>query len=739
MKKTVLFMGAALLPWVLRAQSETDSIARDAIGSADLEPVIILSIRASQVTPFTATTLKKEDIARQNQGQDVPYLLQQEASIVVSSDAGTGIGYTNMSIRGTDNTRINFTLNGVPVNNPESQGTFLVNIPDMASSTQSIQIQRGVGASTNGGGAFGGSVSVNNMVNEEQAGGSLNASAGSFNTFKTTLQAHTGRLQNNWAFDVRLSQIRSDGYIERSQSNLRSLQFLSSWNINSRSRLTLNYMLGHEKTGQSWNGVTEEEMQANRRYNPLGSMPDGKFYKNQTDNYQQQFFQAFYDYRFSRHLKAQAGLFLTRGAGYYEEYRMDEKYSSYWLPPHTTPAGDTFTRTDIIRQLWLDNYFYGGVYNLMYEKEKLEVTFGGMVSRYDGQHFGEILWAGRGGIDPNHRWYNLDADKTEINHYLKASYYITPRWNVYGDIQYRHVDYNMYGFRKNPELRPGAVYNFINPKVGTQYILGNRGQLFQKLYLSYAKANKEPNRDDFETNGVEVPRHEQLHDLELGYNIKGRKFSFDANVYYMLYKDQLVLNGRINDVGAYARVNVGNSYRAGIELSGRYKVHPSFHISANATFSQNKIRSVNEYIDNWDTGEQEILVHNNTDIAFSPNAIAALNVEFLPLQLTQIDPQYRQLSILFQHKFVGKQYLDNTSNDARSLDAYQVSHLRFSYSLPFRKYTLQAGIAINNLFSSLYASGGYTYAYSEAGTLKQVNNYFPQAPRFVLFNIGIQF
>lgn len=739
MKKSILFIGSALLPFVLQAQTETREETTEKLSSDDLEPVIIRSIRASQVTPFTAVTLQKEELAKQNQGQDVPYLLQQETSVLVSSDAGTGIGYTNMSIRGTDNTRINFTLNGIPVNNSESQGTFVVNIPDMASSTQSIQIQRGVGSSTNGGGAFGGSVSVNNMTNEESAGGSVHASAGSFNTFKTTLQAHTGRLKNNWAFDVRLSQIQSDGYVYRSQSNLRSLQFLSSWNINQKSKLTFNYMLGHEKTGQSWNGITNEEMQADRRYNPLGQMPDGHFYKNQTDNYQQQFFQLFYDYRFNAHLKGQAGLFLTKGAGYYEEYRMNEKYSSYWLPDHTTPAGDTFKRTDIIRRLWLDNHFYGGVYNLMYEKNKLEVTFGGMVSRYDGKHYGQILWAAQGGIAPDHRWYNLDADKTEINHYLKAAYQISPRWNIYGDLQYRYVDYNMDGFRKNPELRPGAVYNFINPKVGTQYIVSNRPYNFQKLYLSYAQANKEPNRDDFETNAIELPRHEQLHDIELGYILRGKKFSVEANAYYMLYKDQLVLNGRINDVGAYARVNVDNSYRAGVELSGRYKVHPAFNISANATLSQNKIERVSEYVDNWDTGEQEILIHKNTDIAFSPNAIAAINAEFLPLQLTQIAPQYRQFSILFQHKFVGKQYLDNTSNDLRSLDAYHVSHLRFSYSLPFRNYTLQAGVAINNLFSTLYASGGYTYAYSEGGRPGQVNNYFPQAPRFALFHIGIQF
>jgi iron complex outermembrane receptor protein len=738
MKKQLLFIGATLLPMSLLAQSADSSTSWDATMPEELEPVIIRSIRASQAMPFSTSTLQKKDINAMNQGQDIPYILQQEASLVVSSDAGTGIGYTNMSIRGSDATRINFTINGIPVNNSESQGTFLVNIPDMASSTQSIQIQRGVGSSTNGGSAFGGNVSVNNMTNETTAGGSINATIGSFNTQKLTLQTHTGRLKNNWAFDVRLSQIQSNGYIDRSNANMRSLQFLSSWNINRKSKLTINYMLGHEKTGQAWNGLSDAEMQENRRQNTLGLMPNGTYYKNQTDNYQQQFYQLFYDYKFTPFLKAQAGLFLTRGAGYYEEYRTNDKYSTYWLPDYTTAAGDTFSQTDVIRQLWLDNYFYGGVYNLMYEKDKLTLTFGGMVAQFDGKHYGEIMWASQG-IEANHRWYDLDANKTEINHYLKGVYQLTEQWSIYGDLQYRFVDYNMYGFRKNTDLKPAATYNFINPKVGTQYILHNTANNVQKLYLSYAKANREPNRDDFEANVVETPQHEQLHDVELGYHFKNKKITLAANIYYMLYKNQLVLNGKINDVGAYTRVNVDNSYRSGIELIASYNIHKAINISANATFSQNKIKTFNEYIDNWDTWEQEIVSHKNTDIALSPNTIAAMNIEFLPLKLTKISTTYNQLSIMLQHKYVGKQYLDNTSNNARSLDAYHVTNLRLNYSLPIKKYTIHAGFSINNLFSTLYVSNGYTYAYSEGAMLKQSNYYFPQASRFVMFNVGIQF
>lgn len=737
MKKHLCYLGLCLFPASLLAQQSNNNDA-DSMEVGELESVIIRSIRASKATPFTATNISKEEIQQNNNGQDMTYLLQQETSVVVSSDAGTGIGYTNLSIRGTDNTRINFTMNGIPVNNSESQGTFLVNIPDMASSTQSIQIQRGVGSSTNGGGAFGGNLSVNNMVNEEKAGARINAGIGSFNTQKLTLQAYTGRMKNDWAFDVRLSQIKSDGYIDRATSNLRALQFLSSWDINKRSRLTFNYMLGHEKTGQAWNGLSATELQADRTQNTLGLMPDGRFYDNQTDNYQQQFFQLFYDYKFSPFLKSQVALFLTKGAGYYEEYRIGDAYSDYGLNDFVTTKGDTFQQTDVVRQLWLDNNFYGGVYSLIYEKDKLALTFGGMVSQYDGLHYGDIKWASQG-IPVDYRWYDLDAYKTEVNNFLKAVYQLSGKWSIYGDLQYRFVNFRMNGFRKNPILKPEASYNFINPKVGTQYIVKNEGSRFEKIYLSYAKASKEPNRNDFEANTVEIPKHEQMHDFELGYTATGKKYSWSANLYYMLYKDQLVLNGKINDVGAYTRVNVDNSYRAGVELAGNYEFHPVFSINANATFSQNKIKAFNEYIDNWDTWEQELVQHNNTDIAFSPNVVAALNLVFSPLRTANINPKHKDLQIVLQNKYVGRQYLDNTSTLARSLDAYNVSNLRINYSLPLKHYTVNAGLTVNNILGSEYITNGYTYAYSEAGALNQMNFYFPQAKTFFLFNLGITF
>lgn len=739
MKQSTLFFPTLLLlcsTQMLNAQIATTAI--DSNKLEDLEPVIFQALRAQQINPYAVKTLSKKDIQKENTGQDIPYLVQFQPSIVTSSDAGNGIGYTNMSIRGTDNSRINFTLNGVPINNPESQGTFLVNIPDMASSTQSIQIQRGVGSSTNGGGAFGGSVSINNMVNEDSAQARIEGAVGSFNTYKLTVQGSTGRMKNGWAMDARLSQITSDGYIDRASSNLRSLQLLSSWEMSNTTKWTINYMLGHEKTGQAWNGLSTEELQKDRRQNTLGKMPNGAFYNNQSDNYQQQFLQTYLDHKWNANLKSQIGLFYIRGKGYYEEYRANEPYADYNLPNYST-ANDTISETDLIRRLWLDNHYYGAVYNFIYQKNNWDVTFGGMVAQYNGLHYGNIIWAQQG-IAPQHQWYHLDANKTEVNHYIKGQYNLNSKWIFTGELQHRYVDYSMEGFRKNPNIVVQSTYNFVNPKVGINYNFQQEANNNQSLFASYAIANKEPNRDDFEAGIHEIPKHESLGDLEIGYQGLWKKWRFYANYYYMHYNNQLVLNGKINDVGAYTRVNVGNSYRTGIELELQYEILNNLKFAGNATLAQNKIKSFIEYKDNWDTWGQETYEHKNTDIAFSPNMIAALSVTWEPLKNLNIHPKHKELELQYQWKYVGQQYLDNTQNDERKIDAYQYSNINIRYTFPTRNgIKLYAGLSIQNLTNTLYSSNGYTYSYLEQGRVINSNYYFPQAGTYFMARLGIKF
>jgi len=732
MQKTMLVAAISCAPLLLQAQ-EADTTEK-----VDLLPTEIISLRGGPTSPFSKSTLTQKDIAKENIGQDLPYILQNLPSIVVSSDAGTGIGYTNMSVRGSDVTRINFTINGIPVNNPESQGAFLVNIPDLATSAASIEIQRGVGSSTNGAGAFGATVSISNMQQSLNAGGSIDASIGSFNTHKLSLKANTGLLKNGFQFDVRLSQIQSDGYIQRSHSNLRALQFNASWNISAKSRLRFNYMLGDEKTGQTWNGISYQQFQKDPTYNELGLMPNGQYYDNQTDNYTQQYYQLFYDYNLNPFLKLQVAGFLTRGIGYYQEYRQAEKFSSYNLPKFVA-GNDTLATTNLVRDLYLDNYYYGATYNLRYEKDQLALTFGGMVSQYDGKHYGIVRWADYG-MPLNHQWYNLDAFKTDINNYLKADYAINDQWSVYADVQWRVVNYKMNGFRKNPEIHHDVNYQFLNPKLGFNYQIKQTAQHKENLFFSYAMANREPNRNDFEAGINNVPKHEQLNDFELGYHLQYKKITFNANAYYMAYKNQLVLNGQINDVGAYTRINVAKSYRAGIELSAKYTPIHYLIVEANATFSRNKIQEFDEYLDNWDTWGQEIVKHKNTDIAFSPNTISATQITFAPLQINAKANKYNQLYLILQNKYVGAQYLDNTSSNDRKIDAYNVMNFKVLYNIKVKKHNqVSLGFTINNLTNKSYISNGYGYAYLEGGQLQSANGYFPQARRFFMFNIGVTF
>lgn len=719
----------ALLPAVSIAQ------VRDTAGVAALLPVEVRAIRVGSDAPFAKTDLSSAQIRQQNTGQDLPYLLQYTPSVVVTSDAGAGVGYSGIRVRGTDGTRINVTLNGIAVNDAESQGTFFVDLPDLASSTSSIQLQRGVGTSTNGAAAFGATLSVSNLEVMEQAGAEASATYGSFNTQKYTLRAGTGFSKSGFAMDVRLSKISSDGYIDRSASDLKALQILAAWRVSNKTSFRFMTLQGFEKTGQAWNGVPQDSLATNRRYNELGIRSNGTYYENQADIYRQNYYQLFVDHQFSQNLSAHVGLFLTRGIGYYEEYRAGDDFSAYHAAPFTTPAGDTFSNTDLIRRRGLDNYHYGTVFSLLYDQRATKLTFGGGWSQYQGRHTGDVIWA-QYGLPDNYRWYDLNSQKNDFNLYAKAQHELTRNLIVFGDIQWRTIGYYMNGFKDNPDLHPAVTYHFFNPKAGLTYYLQNTSAARQKVYASFAVANHEPNREDFEAGAGNLPKPERLYDVEAGYELTRKSWSAGANLYFMDYKDQLVLTGQINDVGAYTRTNVAKSYRAGIELQAAVKPLSWLQLMGNATFSQNKIKDFSEYVDNYDDGTQQVTRYGTSTIAFSPATIASATAQFQPFAGT---PYGKGLLISLIGKFVGRQYLDNTENRNRSIADYTLADLRINYNVnvrPFRE--LGFILSVNNLFNRMYESNGYTYSYIADNARTSVNYYFPQAGTNLLFGVNVK-
>lgn len=726
------------------AHAQKDSTAT----TKELAPVEIRAIRAGTNAPLAKTEIAGEALQKQNIGQDIPYLLQYTPSAVATSDAGAGIGYTTLRVRGTDNTRINVTLNGIPVNDAESQGTFFVNFGDLSSSTSSIQLQRGVGTSTNGAGAFGATMSISNLQQMPTAGVEINNSYGSFNTWKNTLKAGTGLLSNGLSFDMRLSRIVSDGYRERSAAELKALQIIGSWQINTKSNLLFMYMSGKEKTGQAWNGVLQAQLDGDsaslmRHYqHNQGAMyftaqdsinlfhtnprTNNYFtYQNQTDNYRQDYYQLFFNHQFSNTVTAHAAAFLTRGLGYYEEYKPQQKLTGYGLPNYVSPSGsDTIRKTDMIRQLWLDNYFYGGTFSFLYQQKNTQITVGGAYTRYEGSHYGYVNWA-QVGVPDDYRWYLVHAQKNDLNLYVKAQQNVGEKLLLFGDVQYRNISYQTDGFRKNPTLHPTAHYNFFNPKIGINYLIKNTFTEKQRVYASFAVANREPNRDDFEASPTNLPKPERLYDIEVGYEINKLNWSAGVNAYYMDYKNQLILTGKINDVGAYNRTNVAKSYRAGIELQGAAKPANWISLNANATLAQNKIDNFTEYIDNWDSGLQDDTLHGTTDIAFSPNIIAGSGVTITPFPNKKYG---KPLAVELLEKYVGKQYLDNTSDENRVIKSYALTDVRIYYSLPLRPFKeIGFTVGMNNIFGQLYESNGYSYTYKYGGQQYTDNYYFPQA------------
>ncbi len=724
--------------FTLSADIDLDfSLQRDVIMSDEF---IVVSTRVSGKSPTTYSELSKSEIEKNNTGQDLPYLIALTPSVVATSDAGTGIGYTGMRIRGTDITGINVTMNGVPLNDPESHSVYFVDLPDLASSVSSIQIQRGVGTSTNGSAAFGASLNIQTTRLNPDPYAEFSSDAGSYSTFKNTLSFGSGLLDGKWAFDGRLSAISSDGYVERGWSNLKSF-YVSGGYFGSKTIVKAIVSSGKEKTYQAWYGTPKDSLKTNRRYNPSGIMYDKNgnisgYYDNQTDNYTQTHYQLHLVQNLGNNFNLTSSAFYTKGKGYYESYKNQKKFSSYGFD-NVTIGGDTITRTNLIQQKWLDNDFYGINAALNYEGSKLEATLGGGWNTYSGDHYGYVVWsqyASNSFID--NPWYENRGDKTDFNIFGKANYYINDIISIYADLQYRGIFYDMKGLDDDlHDLTQSHSFSFFNPKAGLYFTLNTQNS----IYVSAAIANREPSRSDYrDADPGQIVKPERLTDYELGYKFKSKFVALETNLYLMDYKDQLVLTGQINNVGTAIKVNVPRSYRAGIEVAAGFRILKNLKWDINATLSRNKIKDFTEYVDNWsywdDPANQPFQYMNDlgeTDISFSPDIISGSNIEWVA---------FNSFTVNLISQYVGRQYIDNTSSMERSLDPYFVNNLRFSYSLKTRFIKqIDFSLSLNNFFNEKYESNAWVYRYVYDGTEGEMNGYFPQAEFNVMGGVSLKF
>jgi iron complex outermembrane receptor protein len=705
-----------------------------------VEEVMVTATRAGEKTPVAYTNMDREEIASRNFGQDVPFLLSMTPSLVTSSDAGHGIGYTSMRIRGTDANRINVTINGIPLNDAESHSVFWVDLPDLATSVDNIQIQRGVGTSTNGAAAFGASVNLMTRKVSREPYATYEGTVGSFGTFRNALSAGTGLVRDHFAVDIRLSDLHSNGYIDRSWTNLVSY-YASAGYYDSKTMAKFITFSGKEELYQAWSGVPSCLLETDRTYNGLGAYTDSSgalvYYDNQIDHYGQDHYQLHLSREFSSRLYASAALHYTKGAGYYEQYKEDESLSYYRLDD-VILGGDTIAKSDLIRRKWLDNDFYGVVGSVHYQDDRTGAILGGGWNRYKGDHFGTVIWARYPGISEiRHRWYENTGEKSDWNIFLKATFQPRDLFSFFGDLQLRGIDYEIDGIDDElREITQQHDFLFFNPKAGLNFQISGR----QRAYLFVARAHREPNRDNFvdADPAGPVPVSETLMDYEAGYSYRGDRVSAVANLYFMDYTDQLVLTGEINDVGAAVMTNVNDSYRAGIELAGTVRIASWLSWDANATFSSNKIRDYVGYVDNWDYwGDpehepyqvEEVL--GTTDLSFSPGIIFNSRVDAEPL---------KQLHINLLSRYVGRQYIDNTSSEQRKLDPYFVNDLRLSYAIyPQFIKELSLQLQLLNLFNAQYETNAWVYRYYSEGQHGVYDGYYPQAGFHFMAGILVRF
>ncbi len=703
--------------------TEKDSLN---ITDVHLEEVVVSAFRASDDTPVTYSEITREELRPFNIGQDIPTLLKYTPGIITHSDSGNGIGYSSLHIRGSDETRINVTINGIPLNDSESLNSYWVDLPDLSSSINNIQIQRGVGTSTNGAGAFGGSINILTDIHSNKPMGKHSTSFGSYGTLKNTFNFSTGLLNDKIEFSGRLSKIESDGYVDRASSNLKSYFFQAIYETDNTVLKFIN-MAGHEITYQSWFGIDATTLANDRTYNPAGLYTDEdgniQFYDNQEDNYKQDHYQFHWNQRLNNTWISNFSLHYTYGRGYYEEYVEDQYMEDYGLAHHNE---DKEELTDLIRRKWLDNDFYGTVFNFINNTNKYELIFGVSWNNYYGKHFGEVIWARHTGeSEIRHNYYDYYGDKTELNLYSKLDFHLNEKFSLFADIQLRNINYRASLPGDAPLDAIDKKYRFFNPKLGVYYKMDNRNE----LYFSYARANREPSRTDF-TNGN--PNHEELDDFELGYKNKTNNSQSKANLYFMNYTNQLVLTGQIDDVGNRIKTNSGKSYRLGVELEDTRNLGNKISLYTNITGSINKNK------DFYYEYDGELQNFGNTDISFSPSLIGVISFNYEVLQ---------NLDLSLNTKYISDQYMSNINSTLSKLDSFTIVDLNVFYQFPIPDIIdkISVSLLVNNLFNKLYVNHGYHYTYNDTwtdpnqtSTIEGVG-YYPQATRNYLLGFTFEF
>ncbi|MGY5846277.1 TonB-dependent receptor [Salegentibacter sp. HM20] len=695
-----------------------------------LDEVFLSSVRVNAESPITYSNLSSEEIEQRNLGQDIPILMNYMPNVVSTSDAGAGVGYTGIRVRGSDATRVNVTINGIPYNDAESQGSFWVNLGDFASSVESLQLQRGVGTSTNGAGAFGASLNILTDGHQEEASAELANSVGSFNTRKHTLKFSTGLLNGNWEFAGRASQIKSDGYIDRASSDLKSY-FLQASYVDDNTLVKALTFGGSERTYQAWYGIDAETLATNRRYNPAGEYvdPQGntRFYENQTDNYKQDHYQLLWNQKYDDNWSSNFALHYTYGRGYYEEFEQDASLEEFGLSPFMA-EGDLVTNSDLVGTKWLDNHFYGTTYSLNYEEDTWDVTLGGGWNRYIGDHFGEVIYTRFArNNEPYEPYYENVAYKNDFNIYGKTNFAINEKLAAYIDLQYRRVTYETEGVLSNQnEFLVDDEMNFFNPKTGLTYKFDDRN----RLYVSFARAHREPSRRDYENGN---PEPEELNDYELGWRFNSSRVKLNTNLYFMDYRNQLVLTGGIDEVGSFVRENSGKSYRLGLEIDATINLAEKFVVRPNLAWSRNQNI---DFVSTWDG---ELVDFGNTEISYSPSVVAGNIFTYLPT------PNWN-ISLL--SKYVSSQYMSNIEAENSKLDSYFINDFNVQYTLrdfSVFKEVLLTGL-VNNIFGVEYVSNGYYYTFdipneqipSGLQTLDGAG-YYPQATTNFLVGVTLKF
>jgi len=704
---------------------------KDSATTQILDEVLVKSVRVNATSPLTHNNLSKKEIAKRNLGQDIPILLNFLPSVVTTSDAGAGIGYTGIRVRGVSAQSTNITINGIPYNDAESLGTFWVNLPDFSSSVQNMQLQRGVGTSTNGSGAFGASINILTDAVSKEATAEISNSFGSYNSRKHTVKFSTGLLNNHLELAGRFSKIYSDGYIERASSDLKSYFIQGAYKSDNTLIKALAFG-GYERTYQSWNGLEDLTLlDENRRYNTAGEYTDAngqpQFYEDEVDDYRQDHYQFHWNQRFNNLWSTTLGLNYTHGQGYFEQFKEDDAFSDYGFPD-VVIGNETISTSDIIRRRWLDNDFYVANFSVNYTTNTLDWLTGVSYGNYDGDHFGEIIWSQVAGtVEKGDRYYNGNGKKTDFSVFSKANYQLGSQLSLYGDLQLRKVNYQTTGLTSDQvEMRIDQDYTFFNPKVGITYLMNDHNN----LYLSYARANREPNRGDFEANQNVKP--EQLNDFELGWRHHKNTFKLHANAFYMLYNEQLVLSGALDDVGNPIRTNSGDSYRLGIEIEAVIALGNKLALQPNIALSQNKNKQTFAQID----GQLENL--GETNLSFSPELVAANALVFQPTKNVQFS---------LMSKYVSDQYMGNTDRDKSKLKAYFVNDLNVTYHIPMKKIveSISFSALVNNLFNERYIANGYYYTYDDTWsnpnqtTTIEGAGYYPQATRNFLVGMSVKF